>query len=145
MESILEETEKLIERPIPTANPNQEEEEDFQVTITGSVLGNNIGDETTRFIPKLIPNIEIKREVASKQTTKLFKNITFTKEEDIHLRQGIQKYGIKSWAAILKDKDYKFHKSRTRDSLRMRANSAAFKNFNNKHNEPTDTVNISTF
>ena len=60
------------------------------------------------------------------------KNNKFTNEEDEHLNLGIKRYGRKSWASILKDENFNFHKSRTRYSLRVRADSAAFKKkFNN--------------
>ena len=55
------------------------------------------------------------------------KNVKFTREEDDYLLKGIKKYGRKNWASIFKDKSYSFHESRTRDSLRVRADSAAFK------------------
>ena len=55
------------------------------------------------------------------------KNVKFTVEEDEYLNDGIHKNGRKAWAVILKDKNYKFHQSRTRDSLRIRSDSAAFK------------------
>ena len=55
------------------------------------------------------------------------KNKKFSVEEDQCLLNGIQKYGKGRWAAILKDKEFKFHGTRTRDSLRMRAESSAFK------------------
>ena len=73
-----------------------------------------------------ISNSEIfAKDVPSKP--KAGKNNKFTKEEDEFLNLGIERYGRKSWASILKDKDFNFHKSRTRDSLRVRADSAAFK------------------
>ena len=58
---------------------------------------------------------------------KATKNIKFTEEEDGYLNMGIRKYGKTAWAAILKDDSLKFHDSRTRDSLRVRASSATFK------------------
>ena len=67
-----------------------------------------------------------------KETVDLFvkktlpKHVKFTAEEDANLKHGIIKHGRKGWASILKDKQYKFHHSRTRDSLRMRAKSKGF-------------------
>ena len=72
-------------------------------------------------------NVNIKREVAEKVLKKSSAYVKFTMDEDKYLYQGIQKYGKKSWAMILKDKEYDFHNSRTRDSLRVRADSAGFK------------------
>lgn len=70
------------------------------------------------------------KDVVSK--AKAGKNNKFTNEEDEHLNLAIKRYGRKSWAFILKDENFSFHRSRTRDSLRVRADSAAFKKkFNN--------------
>ena len=55
----------------------------------------------------------------------------FTNEEDSFLSEGIRKYGCHDWVSILNDENYKFNKNRTRDSLRVRANSVVFKR---KHN-----------
>ena len=76
-----------------------------------------------------IPNddIVIKKEIVNLVTKKSGKNVKFITEEDKHLNDGITKYGRKCWALILKDKNFRFHPSRTRDSLRVRADSAAFK------------------
>ena len=73
-------------------------------------------------------NIVIKREVAQQQANKKpTKNVKFTSEEDRYLKEGIKKYGRRSWAVILKDPNLKFHSTRTRDSLRVRADSACFR------------------
>ncbi len=73
-------------------------------------------------------NIVIKRETAQRQVDKKPpKNVKFTSEEDHFLKQGINKYGRKSWALILKDPTLRFHPTRTRDSLRVRADSACFR------------------
>jgi len=78
---------------------------------------------------RCIPNddIVIKKEVVSLVTKKPLKNVKFSNDEDKHLETGIRKYGRKAWAQILKDGNFEFHSSRTRDSLRMRADSSAFK------------------
>ena len=62
-----------------------------------------------------------------KNVVKRAKNVKFTEEEDEYLNRGIKKHGRKGWSLILKESEYKFHNSRTRDSLRVRADSAAFK------------------
>ena len=60
----------------------------------------------------------------------------FTSEEDKYLKQGVRKYGSSNWSKILKDKEYKFSPSRTRDSLRMRAKTVRlFKMKQNKTNK----------
>ena len=45
----------------------------------------------------------------------------FTEEEDKFIKSGVEKYGFGNWKRILVDKEYTFHSSRTRDTLRMRA------------------------
>ena len=72
-------------------------------------------------------NSDDSHDSKKKKTNKTLKNIKFTQEEDAFLLKGIQKYGKKNWASIFKDKNYQFHESRTRDSLRMRADSVSFK------------------
>ena len=85
---------------------------------------------TDTFPVSFIPNddIVVKKEVASALVKDSTKNIKFSEEEDGFLKQGINKHG-RSWASILKDKTFNFHASRTRDSLRMRADGAAFKKY----------------
>jgi len=80
-------------------------------------------------IYRCIPNddIVVKKEVVSLVTKKTLKNVKFTNEEDKYLETGIRIYGRKAWAQILKDNSFQFHSSRTRDSLRMRADSSTFR------------------
>ena len=61
-------------------------------------------------------SVTVKKECAEKQ---LNKNVKFTTKEDDYLISAIIKYGRKSWSRILKDKQFQFHDSRTRDSLRI--------------------------
>ena len=74
------------------------------------------------FVEKEIAMSKVASNSRLKQSNK------FTREEDEFLRMGIEKYGKKSWSQILNDKSFTFNESRTRDSLRMRACSSAFKN-----------------
>lgn len=53
--------------------------------------------------------------------------IRFTEKEDECLKLGMKKYGSHNWADIIADKNLPFHPSRTRDSIRVRAGSRAFK------------------
>lgn len=53
--------------------------------------------------------------------------LPFTTPEDMQLCHGINRFGRRKWAVILKDGQSVFHSSRTRDSLRMRAQSKGFK------------------
>ena len=112
-------------------NSRSSTEDDIEMTITKSIepdlsITGTIFDKGT-----ISTDVEIKREVAFKQLKKS-KNIKFSKEEDFCLKQGIETHGRKNWAVILKDEKLSFDKSRTRDSLRMRAESAAFKRFLSK-------------
>ena len=77
----------------------------------------------------------VEKEIASKEVTKkTSRNVKFSPEEDQELLRGIKKHGEKNWAAIIKDEILDFHPSRTRDSLRVRADSAAFKKLTKKQN-----------
>jgi len=83
-------------------------------------------------LQQTIPNDDMvgKKEVVNLVTKKKpLKNVKFSLEEDKNLEQGIKKYGRKAWALILKDLNFNFHSLRTRDSLRMQADSSAFKIF----------------
>ena len=64
-------------------------------------------------------NIEVKKEELE------VKRLCFTPEEDSYIKAGVSKYkhSTTKWSDILKDTEYKFHSSRKRDALRMRANS----------------------
>ena len=104
---------------------------DFDMVVTKTIVPNSSTFErkqnATNFKDKVGTSMTAKQEVAAGQFKQTPKNTKFTNEEDEFLSQGIQKYGKGHWAAILKDRTYKFHNSRTRDSLRMRAESIAFK------------------
>ena len=73
----------------------------------------------------LTPNIEVevKKEEAQRQVDEIPRLLRFTSEEDACLKQGIVKYGLGNWSKILKDKEFKFHVGRTRDTLRVRADT----------------------
>lgn len=45
----------------------------------------------------------------------------FTPEEDNNLKKGIEKHGYGHWSAMLKDNSLKFHKGRTADAMKKRA------------------------
>lgn len=76
-------------------------------------------------------NVPIKGEHAASAVKKQNKTKNFPPEEDMYLKPGIKKYGLKSWSSILKYSAYKFQPTRTRDFLRMRATSSGFRK-NNK-------------
>lgn len=118
--------------------PSSELNESTDLTITQTKPGEaglSISTNNCLTKPFNIPNndIAIKKEVAQQQSDKRpGKNVKFSSNEDFFLKEGIKKYGRKSWALILKDDKYIFHPSRTRDSLRVRADSANFKRFFNE-------------
>ena len=99
---------------------------DEEMVITDTIPG-----DRTLSVQDQIPNddVVIKKEAARATTVSKRppKNVKFTAEEDEHLMSGIRKYGRKAWSKILIDNDLTFHPSRTRDSLRARADSSAFK------------------
>ena len=115
-----------------------------ELEITGSILGVEKEEEdeedvssevicTSTLPPEFEDDVEVKKEEAQKQLErqnkpkKINKNKKFSEAEDCFLKQGILKYGKSNWAKILNDAQYRFDSSRTRDTLRMRANSVAFK------------------
>ena len=111
---------------------NESLNESTDLTITETLPANNTtnGATASQFRVTNVSNddIVIKKETPQRQVEKkASKNVKFTSEEDHYLKQGIQKYGRKSWALILKDPTLKFHSTRTRDSLRVRADSACFR------------------
>ena len=62
---------------------------------------------------------EVKKELAEEHVGLM----RFTEAEDIALKAGIKKYGLGKWAKIRKDQEFQFHPSRTRDTLRGRADT----------------------
>ncbi len=68
-------------------------------------------------------DVEVKKEEAEKEIAKGIRLIRFSTEEDTFLKEGVRKYGPGKWSFMLRDQDLKFHHSRTRDSLRMRADT----------------------
>ena len=71
-------------------------------------------------------DVEVKKEEAEQQVT-CSRSKKFTADEDQYLKLGIEKYGKSNWSLILHDKNFIFHPKRTRDSLRMRAETCGFK------------------
>ena len=64
-------------------------------------------------------DIEVKKEELEGKKG----SFRFTSLEDSFIRTGVERHGKSKskWADILKDPEYTFHPSRTRDTLRMRA------------------------
>ena len=74
-----------------------------------------------------LPEKEVKLENLENHMNDNTRLKRFTMEEDRCLRDGVTKYGYGLWKDILKDKEFTFHPSRTRDSLRMRAKTLKIK------------------
>lgn len=142
--SVIEKSRSLIEQGQFSGHSSQAKEVVNDVNLDQEEDVNpyepiNLDDSTDLTIsptqpPTLITHddVVVKKEVVDLITTKkVGKNIKFTMEEDRQLKLGIERHG-KSWTSILKDKEFQFHSSRTRDSLRMRADGAAFKKFLSK-------------
>lgn len=113
------------------------------VIITGS-RGGESGYHSPSITPHVTPsismehveritnNIEVKKEEAEQEVT-CSRSKKFSADEDRYLKLGMEKYGKSNWSQILHDKDFKFHPKRTRDSLRMRAETCGFKTKKNKN------------
>ena len=136
MEALCNEVNNIMQRaesmcPTPcTANQNLNDSRDVQMEVIKSNISSTPKrpqNSRTYDTRKISQCVEVKKEVASKEVRRSSRNIKFSPEEDNELLKGIQKHGVKNWAAIIKDETFAFHSSRTRDSLRVRADSAAFK------------------
>lgn len=101
------------------------------LSITKVTAVSNENNSTALSCYKEVPNddVVVKKEVVNLVTKQHGRNSKFSSEEDKFLKDGIIKYGKKAWALILKDSECKFHPSRTRDALRMRADTMAFKKY----------------
>jgi len=121
-----------------STNPNLNDSADIQMQVIPSTIVST-PIRPCRAIAydkrKITQSVEVKKEMAFKEVSKkTTRNIKFSQKEDKELLKGIQKHGEKSWASIIKDESLEFHPSRTRDSLRVRADSAAFKKLLNNRN-----------
>jgi len=137
-ENVLETSRRIIEKPGCSSSstrqidPYQPVNDDCPTDLTITKVTPAKGELEPFVLQQTIPNddIVVKKEVVNLVTKKKpVKNVKFSLDEDKHLEKGIKKYGRKAWALILKDSNFNFHSSRTRDSLRMRADSSTFKNF----------------
>ena len=90
-------------------------EGDDSPTLQGTAAVDNMSDSTLI----TTDDIEVKKEELEGKKG-LFR---FTSLEDSFIRTGVERHGKSKskWADILKDPEYTFHPSRTRDTLRMRA------------------------
>ena len=134
-------TVQSIDNVIPNRNsgkaPSTEHcDHDTDVFITGTVDGKVEEEQETPCTASyqvvnttqlISADVDVKKEEAEQQVFVGGKNRRFTAEEDGYLKLGIQKYGKGNWSNILNDPAYKFNPARNRDSLRMRAETCAFK------------------
>ena len=122
---------------LPIVIPDDRNDEVAMIDTTHALLNvsgminlnaiNNHGSESSSNAlnnSKISNSVTVKKECEEKE---LSKNVKFTTKEDDHLISAIKKHWRKSWSGILKDKNFEFHASRTRDSLRVRAEAAQFK------------------
>jgi len=117
----------------PDVNPEQSD-----VMITGSRSGEYKGSRKAKIssvtpcssssqVKTITNDVEVKKEEAQQQLRSSGKSKRFTLDEDRYLNLGMEKYGKGSWSLILHDSDFNFHSSRSRDSLRMRAETLRHK------------------
>ena len=72
-------------------------------------------------------HVKVKQETHEKKRLSVKSLNKFSHEEDKNLYKGLQKHGKGQWSRILKDPELSFNERRTRDTLRMRAESASFR------------------
>ena len=68
-------------------------------------------------------DVEVKKEMVEEKVEGIQCQKRFCPEEDKALREGVKKHGVGKWSIMLRDKTLLFSETRTRDSLRMRANT----------------------
>ena len=67
--------------------------------------------------------VDVKKECAEDEVNRGLVQKRFSPEEDSVLKEGIKKHGLGKWSVMLKDKSLNFHPARTRDSIRVRADT----------------------
>jgi hypothetical protein len=67
--------------------------------------------------------LEVKKELVEGEVASPLCQRRFCPKEDSALKEGIKKYGLGKWSVMLKDTSLNFSSSRTRDALRMRADT----------------------
>ena len=130
----------ITKKTLPTTLLNQDrtyQSERDELSITRTVEREEIDSDapessltdtlSAERLSKISDDVEVKREEAEQQLPVWGKSKRFTVEEDRFLKVGLEKYGKGNWSRILNDPSYRFHPARTRDSLRMRAETCAFK------------------
>ena len=72
--------------------------------------------------------LEVKKELVEEDIHSGQIQLRFSSSEDAVLKAGIEKHGMGKWSIMLKDKTLKFHPKRTRDSIRVRADTLGLTN-----------------
>ena len=86
-------------------------------------------------------SVEVKKEFVENESERGLVQKRFSPEEDAVLKEGIKKHGLGKWSLMLKDKSLNFHPARTRDSIRVRADTLGLtkKKKKKKCNRNTET------
>ena len=100
--------------------------ENSENSLSKTKDGKNILSDVSN-IMQVTPNQVDSGEVKTEEEVITRNLVRFTEKEDECLRLGMQKHGLHNWSEIISDKTFSFHSSRTRDSIRVRAGSLAFK------------------
>ena len=125
---ILDTVRDILTTPLSSSGPQITVNRNDDVIVTKTINKINVPSCSSYDKNTISKSLKIKKERASVEVQKsAFRNVKFTSEEDDYLKMGIQKYGRKNWSSILRDTEFKFQECRNRDSLRMRAESVAFK------------------
>ena len=100
--------------------------------ITESCASNNTtADYLPSYKARPLCRTGVMKEVGGKRVKASTVKVKFTSEEDCFLKKGIDKYGKGAWSRILRDPQLHFNANRSRNTLRMRAGSSAFRIFMN--------------
>ena len=94
-------------------------------------LPNTTADYLTSYKARPLCRTGVMKEVGEKRIKASTVKVKITSEEDCFLKKGIEKYGKGTWSRILRDTQQHFNANRKRDTLRMRADSSAFRIFMN--------------
>ena len=82
--------------------------------------------------------LDVKKESVEAEVSSPLCQQRFSLEEDSILKEGIKKHGLGKWSLMLKDPSLQFPASRTRDALRMRADTLGLtKNKRNNRRKKT--------
>ena len=86
-------------------------------------------------------SVEVKKELVDNEGCRGLVQKRFSPQEDTVLKEGIKKHGLGKWSLMLKDKSLNFHPARTRDSIRVRADTLGLtKKKKKKSNKNTETI-----